>query len=275
MGAAVGERALMGKVEIDDVSMRFPGPRGGAPVEALSRVSLAIEDEGFTTIVGPSGCGKSTLLRMVAGLVTPTSGEIRLDGERVTGPSAERGMVFQSYTLFPWLTVRRNVEFGLALKGRAAAERAAVSARLVEDMGLSGFSEAYPSQLSGGMQQRVAIARALANDPKVLLMDEPFGALDSQTRSMMGELLTRIWEKSHKTVMFITHDIDEAIFLGDRLAIMTRRPGRIKRIVPVDLPRPRTSDMLTSPAFMALKREVLDEIREEILGPAETRAAAE
>jgi NitT/TauT family transport system ATP-binding protein len=174
-------------------------------------------------------------------------------------------MVFQSYTLFPWLTVRGNIEFGPRLKGVPASERQDIVARYVQLVGLTGFENAYPRQLSGGMMQRVAIARALANDPEILLMDEPFGALDSQTRSLMQELLLDVWEQSHKTVLFITHDIDEAIFLGDRAIVMSARPGRVKLDLAVNLPRPRTLEMLTSPEFMALKREVSASIREEAM----------
>ena len=174
-------------------------------------------------------------------------------------------MVFQSYTLFPWLTVRRNVEFGLELKGTPAAERARIAAHFIREVGLEGFEDAYPDQLSGGMRQRTALARALANDPEILLMDEPFGALDSQTRALMQELLLAIWEQSHKTVLFITHDIDEALFLGDVVYVMTARPGRIKQEIAVDLPRPRGPEVLTAPRFVALKREVLGLIREEAM----------
>ncbi len=254
----------MAKLNIESVSMTFRSRRGDE-VTALDDVSLEIADREFSVIVGPSGCGKSTLLRLVAGLNRPSGGALRLDGEAIAGPSRDRGMVFQSYTLFPWLTVRRNVEFGLSLRGVAAAERGATAARYIEQVGLKGFEEAYPVQLSGGMQQRVALARALANDPKVLLMDEPFGALDSQTRSLMQELLLEIWERSHKTVLFITHDIEEALFLGDRVFLMTARPGRIKEEVVVDLPRPRSLEVLTAPHFVELKRRVMDHIREEAM----------
>lgn len=254
----------MAEVEIDRVSMVF-GKRRESAITALEDVSLTIADGEFSVIVGPSGCGKSTLLRLVAGLITPSEGAIRLEGEPVAGPSRDRGMVFQSYTLFPWLTVIKNVEFGLSLKGFAADERRSIAQRYIERVGLEGFESAYPKQLSGGMMQRVALARALANDPKVLLMDEPFGALDSQTRSLMQELLLRVWEDSHKTVLFITHDIDEALFLGDRVHVMTARPGRIKETVTVNIPRPRDVDVLTSPGFVELKRKVTGLIREETM----------
>jgi ABC-type nitrate/sulfonate/bicarbonate transport system ATPase subunit len=254
----------LSKLLIEDVTVRFPGRRG-RPVTALEHISLAIPERELSCIVGPSGCGKSTLLRLVAGLEPPTAGRITLDGRAVTGPSAERGMVFQSYTLFPWLTVRRNVEFGPELRGMPAPERRRIAQGFIKQVGLDGFEDAYPDQLSGGMRQRAALARALANDPEVLLMDEPFGALDSQTRALMQEMLLGIWEQSHKTVLFITHDIDEALFLGDVVYVMSARPGRIKEEIAVDIPRPRSLDVLTAPAFTALKRRVLTLIREEAM----------
>ncbi len=252
----------MGKLRIDNVILRFT-PRMGHPVTALDRISLEVDENEFSVIVGPSGCGKSSLLRLVAGLIQPTAGAIYLDGKLVTKPGKDRGMVFQSYTLFPWLTVQDNLEFGLKIGGMAAEERAAVARRFIAEVGLEGFERAYPKQLSGGMMQRVALARALANDPDILLMDEPFGALDSQTRSLMQELLLKIWEHSHKTVLFITHDIDEAIRLGDRVYVMTARPGRIKEEVAIDISRPRSVDVLTADEFIAIKRRIMTLIREE------------
>ena len=244
--------------------MRFAGKQGHA-VTALEDISLTVPERAFSVIVGPSGCGKSTLLRLVAGLSQASAGAITLDGRPIVGPSAERGMVFQSYTLFPWLTVQQNVEFGPELQGIPAAERAGIAQALIREIGLEGFERAYPTQLSGGMMQRVALARALANDPEILLMDEPFGALDSQTRALMQELLLRIWEHHHKTVLFITRDIDEAIFLGDVVHVMSARPGRIKQTLSIDIARPRGFEVLTSPAFTALKREVMALIREEAM----------
>jgi NitT/TauT family transport system ATP-binding protein len=252
----------MAKLRIDDVTLRFL-PKGGKPVTALDGISLDVTEKEFSVIVGPSGCGKSSLLRLVAGLIEPSAGTISLDGKLVTGPGRDRGMVFQSYTLFPWLTVEDNVEFGLKLGGMAAAERKRVAKRYIQEVGLEGFEKSYPKQLSGGMMQRVALARALANDPEILLMDEPFGALDSQTRSLMQELLLKIWEHSHKTVLFITHDIDEAILLGDRVHVMTARPGRIKEMVEIDIPRPRNVDVLTSVEFITLKRRIMALIHDE------------
>jgi len=222
-----------------------------------------VGDREFISIVGPSGCGKSTLLRAIAGLVEPSGGEVLLDGRQIEGPSAERGMVFQSYTLFPWLTVRGNVEFGSRLKALPTAQRTKIVQEYIEMVGLKGFEHHYPKELSGGMMQRVAIARALANDPEVLLMDEPFGALDAQTRIIMQELLINLWQRTPKTVLFVTHDIDEAIFLSQRVYIMTARPGRIKQTLEVNLPHPRKLDLLTDPVFIEMKRAVLSSIKEE------------
>ncbi|HVJ40527.1 MAG TPA: ABC transporter ATP-binding protein [Dongiaceae bacterium] len=252
----------MAKLEINNVNLRFT-PKSGNAVTALDGISLNVEENEFAVIVGPSGCGKSSLLRLVAGLNRQTSGSITLDGKAVTRPGKDRGMVFQSYTLYPWLTVQQNVEFGPELAGISASERAAIARRFIAQVGLEGFEKAYPKQLSGGMMQRVALARALANDPEILLMDEPFGALDSQTRSLMQELLLDIWQQSRKTVLFITHDIDEAILLGDRVYVMTARPGRIKEMIKIDIPRPRSVDLLTSPDFIALKRRIMGLIHDE------------
>jgi ABC-type nitrate/sulfonate/bicarbonate transport system ATPase subunit len=252
----------MPKLRIDRVSLRFTR-KGAKPVTALDGISLDVLDQEFSVIVGPSGCGKSSLLRLVAGLLQPSEGRIELDGAAVTRPGRDRGMVFQSYTLFPWLVVKDNVAFGLKLAGVPIKDRRRIAARLIAEVGLEGFEDAYPRQLSGGMMQRVALARALANDPSILLMDEPFGALDSQTRSLMQELLLSIWEQSHKTVLFITHDIDEGILLGDRVYVMTARPGRIKEVVEVDIPRPRSVEVLTSEPFMRLKRRIMRLIHEE------------
>jgi NitT/TauT family transport system ATP-binding protein len=251
------------KLLIEDVSRVFPGVRGAAPVRALEPTNLSVAENDFITILGPSGCGKSTLLRIVAGLDRPTSGRVRLDGREVREPGADRGMVFQSYTLFPWLTVSENIAYGLRERGVPVAERQAIVAEYVEKVGLRGFENHYPKQLSGGMQQRTAIARALANDPAILLLDEPFGALDNQTRSLMQELLLGIWERERKTVLFVTHDIEEAIFLASRVVVMSARPGRIKAEVPVDLPHPRHYTMKTSPAFSDLKARLTEEIRAE------------
>jgi NitT/TauT family transport system ATP-binding protein len=251
------------KLLIEDVSRTFPGVRGGAPTRALEPVSITVGDNDFVTILGPSGCGKSTLLRMVAGLDRPTAGQILLDRKPVAEPGPDRGMVFQSYTLFPWLTVAENVAFGLREKGVPATERSRIAGEWLERVGLTAFAEHYPKQLSGGMQQRTAIARALANDPAILLLDEPFGALDNQTRALMQELLLGIWERDRKTVLFVTHDIEEAIFLASRVVVMTARPGRIKSEVTVDLPHPRHYTLKTSPEFSRLKAQLTEDIRSE------------
>ena len=255
----------MSKLAIEGVGRVFPGVRGGAPTVALQPTSLAVADNDFITILGPSGCGKSTLLRIVAGLDVPTSGRVLLDGAVVAGPGADRGMVFQSYTLFPWLTIRENVCFGLRERNLARAEQDERAAYWLAKVGLTGFEHHYPKQLSGGMQQRTAIARALANDPKILLLDEPFGALDNQTRSLMQELLLAIWETDRKTILFVTHDIEEAIFMANRVVVMSARPGRIKAEVTVKLPHPRHYTVKTTPEFSALKAQLTEEIRVEAL----------
>lgn len=255
----------MSKLLIENVSRIFPAMRGGTPTRALQPINMTIGDNAFVTILGPSGCGKSTLLRMVAGLDTPTAGQILLDGMPVTRPGAERGMVFQSYTLFPWLTVKQNICFGLREKGVSPARQESIAAHYVERVGLGGFENHFPKMLSGGMQQRTAIARALANDPKILLLDEPFGALDNQTRSLMQELLLGIWEQDRKTVLFVTHDIEEAIFMANRVVVMTARPGRIKCDLAIDLPHPRHYTIKTSPEFSAYKARLTEEIRVESL----------
>jgi ABC-type nitrate/sulfonate/bicarbonate transport system ATPase subunit len=254
------------RLSIRNVGKTFPGVRRHAPpTEALRPVSLDVADNDFITVLGPSGCGKSTLLRLVAGLEVPSTGEILLDDTPIRGPGADRGVVFQSYTLFPWLTVRDNICFGLREKGMALAEQRDISDRFIARMGLQGFEDHYPKQLSGGMQQRVAIARALANDPKILLLDEPFGALDNQTRLLMQELLLDTWEAARKTVLFVTHDIDEAIFMANRVVVFSARPGRIKCEVVTDLPHPRHYTIKTSAAFIALKARLTEEIRVEAL----------
>ena len=218
----------MSKLRVEGVGRTFPGVRGGPPTEALQPTHLTVADNDFITILGPSGCGKSTLLRIVAGLDRPTLGRVLLEGTPVEGPGADRGMVFQSYTLFPWLTVRQNISFGLREKGMPAASSARSSITTSPRSGCAGFEHHFPKMLSGGMQQRTAIARALANGPKILLLDEPFGALDNQTRGLMQELLLGIWESEKKTVLFVTHDIEEAIFMAGRVVVMSARPGHIK-----------------------------------------------
>ncbi|MBK1780810.1 ABC transporter ATP-binding protein [Advenella sp. WQ 585] len=254
----------MSQLEIQNVSRVFPGKKG-TQTQALTPINFSVNENDFVTILGPSGCGKSTMLRIIAGLDQPTTGQVLLDGQRITGPGADRGMVFQSYTLFPWLTVEQNICFGLREKGMSAAEQKERSGYFINRVGLKGFEQHFPKQLSGGMQQRTAIARALANDPKILLLDEPFGALDNQTRLLMQELLLGIWESAQKTVLFVTHDIDESIFMANRVAVFSARPGRIKTEVNVDLPHPRHYTIKTTPEFMKLKARLTEEIRAEAI----------
>ena len=248
------------------MSRRFTSAHG--ETLALQATDLEVAENDFITILGPSGCGKSTLLRIVAGLDRQTTGEVLLDGRAISGPGADRGMVFQSYTLFPWLTVRDNVCFGLRERGMARGEQLETADAFLAKVGLKGFENHYPKQLSGGMQQRVAIARALANGPRMLLMDEPFGALDHQTRELMQELLLGIWERQRKTVLFVTHDIDEAVFMGGRVVVMSARPGRIKLDRAVELPHPRHYSVKTTPAFAELKAELTEQVRVEVRAAA-------
>jgi ABC-type nitrate/sulfonate/bicarbonate transport system ATPase subunit len=240
---------------------------------ALQATDLDVAENDFITILGPSGCGKSTLLRIVAGLDRQTAGEVLLDGQRIDGPGADRGVVFQSYTLFPWLTVRENVCFGLVERGLQRAQQLEIADAFLAKVGLKGFENHYPKQLSGGMQQRTAIARALANGPRMLLMDEPFGALDHQTRELMQELLLGIWEQERKTVLFVTHDIDEAVFMGSRVVVMSARPGRIKLDRRVELPHPRHYSVKTTPAFAELKSELMEQVRVEVRAAAAMASA--
>ena len=252
----------MSSVSIQAVSRVFETAKGQR-TQALQPVDFEVRDNDFVTILGPSGCGKSTLLRIVAGLDHATSGRVLLDGVPVEGPGADRGMVFQSYTLFPWLTIEQNIRFGLRERGMPETLQKERAAYFIAKVGLRGFEQHFPKQLSGGMQQRTAIARALANDPKILLMDEPFGALDNQTRVLMQELLLGIWEAERKTVLFVTHDIDEAIFMANRVAVFSARPGRIKTELAVQLAHPRHYTIKTSPEFMDLKARLTEEIRAE------------
>ena len=252
----------MSILDIAGVSKTFAGANGGTL--ALQATDLSIAENDFITILGPSGCGKSTLLRIVAGLDTPTTGSVRLDGHAVTGPGADRGMVFQSYTLFPWLTVLQNVCFGLREAGMPLAQQHALAHPFIGKVGLQGFENHFPKQLSGGMQQRTALARALATNPRILLMDEPFGALDHQTRELMQDLLQGIWEAERKTVVFVTHDIDEAIFMGSRVVVMSARPGRIKLDRAVEIAHPRHYSVKTTPAFSELKAELMEQVRVEV-----------
>jgi NitT/TauT family transport system ATP-binding protein len=252
-----------GRIEVRDLGVVFG--TSDNEVEAVQGVSLNVQPGEFVSLIGPSGCGKSTLLSVVAGFVRPSSGEAMLDGVPITKPGSERGVVFQQYSLFPWLTVRKNVEFGLKMAGVDQSKRETTARTLLGLAGLLAFENHYPDQLSGGMKQRIGIVRALATSPQVLLMDEPFGALDTQTRAVMQEILTNMWQRFRISVLFITHDIEEAVFLSDRIYVMTARPGRIKAEIEVRLPRPRTSAMTEMPEFLQLVHRLKSLIREESL----------
>jgi len=250
-----------GQIDITDVSITFGN--GPGAYQATEKTSIRIKAGEFVCILGPSGCGKSTLLNSIAGYVEPTTGSVTVDGETVKEPGPDRGMVFQQYSLLPWKTVYENVAFGPRMAGHTRTEAGSTANTFLELVGLKKFGNRYPAELSGGMQQRVGIARALANYPSVLLMDEPFGALDAQTRLMMQESLLDIWRKFGTTVVFVTHDVDEAVFLADRVLIMSAAPGRIIEDVKVGLERPRTTDMATSPEYMKARQFCLDTIRAE------------
>ena len=248
-------------IELDGVWKEFT--KGERRVLALEDITLTVAEREFLAILGPSGCGKSTLLNMVAGFDQPTRGSVRVDGEEITEPSPRRGVVFQEPALFPWFSVMENVSFGPKTQRQSAADYRRRATQILEQVGLRGFETSYPAELSGGMRQRVGIARVLIMQPQVLLMDEPFGSLDAQTRMLMQELLLQVWERHHQTVLFITHDIEEALLLADRVCVMTARPGRIKKSIDVRIPRPRAIEVTTSPEFNMLRREVLALIREE------------
>jgi NitT/TauT family transport system ATP-binding protein len=248
-------------IHLSKVSKEFV--TGERRVSALEDIELEVGAREFAALLGPSGCGKSTLLNMVAGFERPTRGGVRAAGEEVTAPSPQRAVVFQEPALFPWLSVLDNVVFGPKTQGEPAAAYRSRARQILEQVGLVGFESHYPAELSGGMRQRVGIARVLIMQPQILLMDEPFGSLDAQTRSLMQELLLEVWERHQQTVLFITHDIEEALLLADRVHVMTARPGRIKKTIRVGLPRPRAMEITTSPEFNHLRREVLALIREE------------
>jgi len=259
------------KIQFQNVTKTFAvkgpaGARAPARFTAVQDLDLGVREGELLVLVGPSGCGKSTLIDLLGGLSLPTSGRVLLDDKPITGPALDRGVVFQSYALFPWRTALGNVEFGLEAKGVASGERREIARSHLDLVGLSGFEERYPHELSGGMKQRVAIARSLAYDPEVLMMDEPFGALDAQTRESLQEELLRIWERSRKTILFITHGIDEAVYLGQRVAVMTSRPGRIKRIIeiPAELRRRRGEDIRSAPEFGELHHEIWTLLRDEV-----------
>jgi NitT/TauT family transport system ATP-binding protein len=242
------------KISVSEVTKQFA--LGKETFTALGRISLDIGDNEFVTVVGPSGCGKSTLLNILAGLEEPTEGEAFVDGNQVDGPGPDRGVIFQQYALFPWLTVRKNVEFGLKTAGLRKKDRHERAQHFIDLVGLGDFADALPKMLSGGMRQRCAIARAYAVNPSILLMDEPFGALDALSRVKLQEQLLDTWSKERRTVMFITHDVDEAVFLANRVIVMAARPGRIYDVVTVDLPYPRSEEFRLSPEFAALRNRV-------------------
>lgn len=251
------------KVRICDVKKIFSG-RNGETV-ALNGVSMDIANNEFVCVVGPSGCGKSTILNIIAGLLEPTSGEVFVDGNKVVSTGVERGVVFQQYALFPWLTVKKNVQFGLKLQKKSKEEREEIAMKYIRLVGLESFMDAYPKELSGGMKQRVAIARAYAVNPSVLLMDEPFGALDAQTRAQLQSELLKTWEEEKKTCFFITHDVEEAIVLANRVVVMSARPGRIKEIIDVSIPYPRDQKTKMTPQFIELKNYIWSKVYQEYL----------
>jgi NitT/TauT family transport system ATP-binding protein len=252
-----------GHIVVNDFGIGFG--HGAQMVEAVSNLSLQVQPGEFVSLIGPSGCGKSTVLNALAGFIKPSRGSVVVDGAAINGPGADRGMVFQQYSLFPWKTVRENVEFGLKMQGIGATERREAARTLLGLAGVLAFEDHYPDQLSGGMKQRVGIVRALATQPRVLLLDEPFGALDAQTRAIMQTILLNLWEGCKISVLFVTHDIDEAIYLSDRIYVMTARPGRIKAEMVVGLERPRDPEVTADPKFLALRRELMALIREESL----------
>jgi len=253
----------VGTPALEVVGLRKTYAREGRTIEVLDLGRLSVADGEFVTVVGPSGCGKSTLLHILGGFIPPEAGAIRVHGRAIVGPGPDRGMVFQEFSLFPWRTVSGNVGWGLEVRGVSAAERSAVVDRYLELTGLSEFRDHLPGELSGGMKQRVALARVLAFDPEVLLMDEPFGSLDAQTRETMQQELTGIWERTRKTIFFVTHDIDEAVYLGDRVIVLSARPARLREEVPVGLPRPRDIAVRKSIAFLECRNHIWDLIREE------------
>ena len=250
-------------IHAQNLSLAFR-PKNREPVTALTDLTLAVAKGEFVSIVGPSGCGKSTFLNIVLGLIKQDSGTLQFNGTPITGPGQERAMVFQEFGLLPWRTVVGNVELGLELKGTPAAERAQRAAELIKLVGLNGFESHYPHELSGGMKQRVGLARALATEPQVLLMDEPFAALDAQTRDLMQTELLQIWERTKKTVLFVTHSIEEAAYLSDRVIVMTARPGRTKEVLQIDLPRPRDYEMRLTPEFNEIKLRIWEVLKEEL-----------
>jgi NitT/TauT family transport system ATP-binding protein len=262
-----GSGALL---RVDDVSMGFTVRRGRRDehIEVLSKVSLEVDRGEFCCVIGPSGCGKSTLLRILDGLIRPTSGQVVIGGRVCTAPRADVGVVFQSFNLFPWRTVAQNVELGLEERGIARAQRRERAGRWLERVGLTGFEHFYPAQLSGGMQQRVGLARALAIEPDILLMDEPFGSLDAQTRLLLQAELLRLWALDRKTVVFVTHDVEEALFLADRVVVISPRPGTVVASVQVPFPRPRIDSLRADPVFAGLREELWERLKAGLVAPS-------
>jgi NitT/TauT family transport system ATP-binding protein len=250
------------KLQVSGLSKIFDSAKG--PVEALRNISFSLHRREFMSVIGPSGCGKSTLIRILAGLESPSEGSVFVDNTQVFGPGADRGMVFQSYTLFPWLNVKENVMFGLRIGGKGRNTAEAEARQWIHLVGLEKFEDAYPNQLSGGMKQRIAIARALANQPKVLLMDEPFGALDAQTRTQMQGYLLAIWKQVDISIVFITHDLDEAVFLSDRILTLKANPGSVEEIIEVPVPRPRTIEQNVEGTFLATRKRLNDLIHGDV-----------
>ena len=247
------------KLRVENLSKKFDTPNG--EILALNKINFQIFRREFISVIGPSGCGKTTLIRILAGLEFPSSGNVFLEGKKMEGPGAERGMVFQDYTLFPWLSVKKNVMFGLEIKGLGKLKAEAEAMEWLDIVGLGKFADAYPEQLSGGMKQRVAIARSLANRPEILFLDEPFGALDAQTRSSMQAYLLKIWQNVDVTVFFVTHDLDEAIYLSDRILVLRANPGEIDELIEVPVPRPRAPGQFLTPEFLATKKRLEELIR--------------
>ncbi|MGB5301145.1 MAG: ABC transporter ATP-binding protein [Thiogranum sp.] len=254
------------RLEVKGLSKEFETPHG--TIIALKDISFQTHKREFVCVIGASGCGKSTLIRLLAGLETPTRGDVLLDGQVVRGPGPDRGMVFQGYTLFPWRTVKRNVMFGLEMAGRGRMPAEEEAMQWIELVGLTRFANSYPHQLSGGMKQRVAIARALANQPRILLMDEPFGALDAQTRAKMQAYLMEIWKNIDITILFITHDLDEAVYLADRILVLKAHPGEVQELIEVPVPQPRSAQQFLSPEFLTTKKRL-----EELIHPAQEEDA--
>ena len=253
----------MSAIALEALGVRKVYTKNGQPLEIIDVERFSVREGEFITVIGPSGCGKSTFLHIVGGFIKAEGGSIRVYGEEVSGPGPDRGMMFQEFALFPWRTVAGNVAWGLEAQGKPEAEIETVVRKYLEMMGLSDFDRHFPAELSGGMKQRVALARVLAFDPKVLLMDEPFGALDAQTREVMQEELTRLWERTRKTIVFVTHDIEEAVYLGDRVVVLTARPARIREEVRIDLPRPRGLEVKKSVRCLEYRNTIWDLIRSE------------